>query len=100
MILSKRFGLGFEGSISPGETWLNEGRTMQTVWMNINVLSHRQAFVEGITTGLKNPSGKGHRLIRLHIGNIGGFVENGLLLFEGKKTSDYHEEMNCIVFEE
>jgi predicted O-methyltransferase YrrM len=26
-------------------------------------------------------------------------LENGLLLFESKKTGDYHEEMNAAVFE-
>ncbi|GJQ81372.1 hypothetical protein Trydic_g20582 [Trypoxylus dichotomus] len=47
-----------------------------------------RAFVEEVTTGLRN------------IGNTVGFVENGLLLFKGKKTSDYYEEISSVVSEE
>lgn len=36
----------------------------------------------------------------LHIGSETGFVEGGFLLFESKKTGDYHEEMNSTVFTE
>lgn len=81
------------------ETWLNEGHTKQKVWVDRGIQNRRQIFNEGLTTGLRNPIGKGRRLIILHIGSESGFVENGLLLFEGKKTSDYHEEMNANVFE-
>uniref|UniRef100_A0A1Y1JY26 Tc1-like transposase DDE domain-containing protein n=2 Tax=Photinus pyralis TaxID=7054 RepID=A0A1Y1JY26_PHOPY len=82
------------------ETWLNEGHTKQKVWTDDTIRTRRQAFVEGLSTGLKNPSGKGKRLIILHVGSENGFVNEGLLLFEGRKTSDYHEEMNAEVFEE
>ncbi|VVC38981.1 Hypothetical protein CINCED_3A022898, partial [Cinara cedri] len=55
----------------------------------------RHAFVQGLTTGSQNPSGKGKRLIVLHIGSKNGFVPGGLLCFEAKKTNtDNHEEMN------
>ena len=50
--------------------------------------------------GLKNPSGKGKRLIILHIGSDNGFLDGGLLIFESKQTNDYHEEMNGEVFKE
>lgn len=71
------------------------------VWQDPQVLSSRQAFLEGLTTGLKGPSGKGRRLIISHIGSEEGFVEGGLLLFESKKNSDdYHNEMNAKHFEE
>ncbi|XP_047998733.1 uncharacterized protein LOC125236081 [Leguminivora glycinivorella] len=83
------------------ETWINEGHTVNKVWQDPKVLSSRQAFLEGLTTGLKAPSGKGRRLIISHIGSEEGFVENGLLLFESKKnTQDYHKEMNAQHFEE
>ncbi|KAB0799818.1 hypothetical protein PPYR_07698 [Photinus pyralis] len=65
------------------ETWLNEGHTKQKVWTDDNVRTRRQAFVEGLPTGLKNPSGKGKRLIILHVCSENGFVNEGLLLFEG-----------------
>lgn len=70
------------------------------VWTDTTVTSAREAFVKGLSTGLTAPSGKGKRLIVLHIGSDDGFVEDGLLVFESKKTTDYHEEMNAQVFEE
>ena len=82
------------------ETWVNAGHTVKTVWHDKEVKSRRQAFLSGLSTGLKNPSGKGKRLIVLHIGSESGFVENGLLLFESKSTKDYHEEMDGKRFEE
>lgn len=82
------------------ETWVNAGHTKQNIWEDTTVLTARQAFVEGVSTGLKNPAGKGRRLIILHIGSEDGFVENGLLFFESKKTGDYHEDMNSEVFTE
>ncbi|XP_050504984.1 uncharacterized protein LOC126883468 [Diabrotica virgifera virgifera] len=81
------------------ETWVNEGHTKEKVWVDTDIKNRRQAFIEGLSTGLKNPSGKGKRLIVLHIGSELGFVNEGLLLFEGRKTEDYHEEMNASVFE-
>ncbi|XP_008189979.1 uncharacterized protein LOC103311918 [Acyrthosiphon pisum] len=61
----------------------------------------RDAFLEGLSTGPKNPSGKGKRLIVVHIGSSDGFVEGGLLCFESKKnTADYHDEMNGDTFYE
>ncbi|XP_072398233.1 uncharacterized protein [Diabrotica undecimpunctata] len=82
------------------ETWVNAGHTVDRVWTDMSITSARQAYVEGLSTGLKQPSGKGKRLIVLHIGSKNGFVENGLLLFESKKNGDYHEDMNSNVFEE
>ena len=49
--------------------------------------------MSGLTTGLKNPTGKGRRLIVLHIGSDSGVLEGGDLIMEFKKTVDYHEEM-------
>ena len=82
------------------ETWLNEGYTVAKTWQDKNVRSSRQAFLEGLSTGMRTPSGKGRRLIIVHIGNEDGFVDRGLLTFESKKTGDYHEDMNAAVFEE
>lgn len=82
------------------ETWVNEGHTVGRVWKDKNIKTPRQAFLEGCSTGFKEPSGKGRRLIVTHIGGVRGFVNEGLLLFESKKTCDYHEEMNGDVFEE
>lgn len=82
------------------ETWINEGHAPQKIWIDKEIKSSRQAFLEGLSTGLKIPSGKGRRLIITHIGSSKGFVNGGLLEFESKSTKDYHEEMTADVFEE
>ncbi|XP_050516388.1 uncharacterized protein LOC126891251 [Diabrotica virgifera virgifera] len=82
------------------ETYVNVGHTVDKVWRDMSITSARQAHVEGLSTGLKHSSGKGKILIVLHIGSKDGFVDNGLLLFESKKTGDYHEDMNSDVFEQ
>lgn len=82
------------------ETWLNEGHTVSKVWQDKNVLSSRQAVMEGWSTGLRPPSGKGRRLIITHIGSSNGFLDQGLLEFQSNSTKDYHEEMTADVFEE
>ncbi|XP_074027309.1 uncharacterized protein [Leptinotarsa decemlineata] len=82
------------------ETWVNAGHTTPKVWVDESVTSSRRAFLDGLSTGLTNPSGKGKRLIICHIGNENGFVAEGLWCFESKKTGDYHEEMNSGSFEQ
>jgi transposase len=82
------------------ETWLNAGHTKQKIWYDETIKNSREAFNQGLSTGLKSPSGKGKRLIILHIGSEDGFVDDGLLLFEGIKQGDYHDEMNANKFEE
>ncbi|CAI6373996.1 unnamed protein product [Macrosiphum euphorbiae] len=67
--------------------------------MDKTIKSHRDAFLKGLSTGPKNPTGKGKRLIVVHIGSAEGFVEGGLLCIESKKnTADYHDEMNGDTF--
>jgi len=59
------------------------------------------AFLDGLSTGPSNPTGKGTRLIVLHIGSAAGFVPGGLLCFQSKKnSSDYHDEMSGQTFQE
>ncbi|CAF4946614.1 unnamed protein product [Pieris macdunnoughi] len=48
------------------ETWINEGHAPKKAWIDQTVASSRQAFLDGLTTGLKQPSGKGKRLIIGH----------------------------------
>ncbi|XP_023311638.1 uncharacterized protein LOC111692121, partial [Anoplophora glabripennis] len=36
------------------ETWLNECHTKERVWVDTNIKSKREAFNEGLSTGLKN----------------------------------------------
>lgn len=54
-----------------------------------------KAWSDGSNKGVKVPVSKGKRLIIVHAGNEDGFVPNALLTFEsGKKTGDYHKDMN------
>lgn len=39
------------------ETWVNEGHTTSRAWEDTTVKNSRDAFINGLTTGLKNPSG-------------------------------------------
>lgn len=81
------------------ETWVNAGDCSSKVWVDQTIQSHRDAFLRGLTTGTRNPTGKGKRLIVVHIGSAEGFVAGGLLCFESKKNiSDYHDEMNGDTF--
>lgn len=67
------------------ETWINAGDCSSRVWIDKTVKSHRDAFNRGLTTGSQNPTGRGKRLIVVHIGSTEGFVAGGLLCFESKK---------------
>lgn len=83
------------------ETWINAGECTSKTWVDTTIKSPRDAFLQGLTTGAVNPSGKGKRLIVLNIGSEDGFVPGALLCFESKKNvRDYHEEMNGEVFYE
>ncbi|KAI8421740.1 hypothetical protein MSG28_002580 [Choristoneura fumiferana] len=67
--------------------------------MDNDIKSSKQAFLRGLSSGLKNPQ-KGRRLIITHVGNEDGFVEGGEWIFEAKKTEgDYHGEMDAHNFE-
>ncbi|CAH2100294.1 unnamed protein product [Euphydryas editha] len=75
--------------------------TKSKVWQDLSIQSTREARREGLSTGLKAPSGKGKRLIILHIGSEDGFLNGGELIFASKKgEGDYHQEMNAKMFEE
>lgn len=80
------------------ETWVNEGHTHNKVWIDGEIKNRKDAFLNGLSTGLKNPTGKGKRLIVSHFGNEDGFVENASLIFQSKSKGDYHNEMDGKVF--
>lgn len=42
--------------------------------------------------------GKKKRLIITHIGSTEGFLDSGLLSIKSKKTGEYHEDMDGLVF--
>lgn len=53
-----------------------------------------------LANGVKQPTGKGSRLIILHAGTKNGFVDNTELIFQAKNGGDYHNQMNSAVFEQ
>ncbi|XP_070386583.1 uncharacterized protein [Dermacentor albipictus] len=77
------------------ETLVTAGHTRLIVWTDTMVQKRGRlyALANGLSTGLKHPSGKGQRLIVTHIGGGDGFVDGCLNIFRGQKTGDYHEEM-------
>ncbi|XP_048345214.1 uncharacterized protein LOC125428705 [Sphaerodactylus townsendi] len=83
------------------ETWVNAGHTAAKCWQDQTGTSEKDAFFpRNLPTGLKDPSGKGSRLICAHCGSEEGFVEDALLLFKSKTTTgDYHQEMSGDNFE-
>jgi len=46
------------------------GHTVSKVWQDDSIKSNKEAHRQGLSTGAKNPSGKGKRLIILHIGKF------------------------------
>lgn len=77
------------------ETWANFGHTKSAVWQDDTIKTPNQAFLAGLSTGLKAPSGKGSRIIIVHAGNEKGFVPQAEEIFKSKKDgTDYHSEMN------
>ncbi|XP_045452758.1 uncharacterized protein LOC123661864 [Melitaea cinxia] len=76
------------------------GHTESKHWVDTNIKSKQQSFLEGLTTGLKGPSGKGRRLVVSHVGSEEGFVNGGEMILEAKKRlKDYHKEMNSDEYE-
>lgn len=74
------------------ETWINQNHTRAYIWHD----SHGNG-------GLKVPTGKGARIIILHIGSAKtGFIPECKLMYRNTKTvsSDYHSEMNGDIFKE
>ncbi|KAE9525310.1 hypothetical protein AGLY_014378 [Aphis glycines] len=81
------------------ETWINVGETQSRTWVDTTMKSSGETFIEGKTKEQKEPSGKGKRLIVLHIGSTDGFVPGGLLCFESKTNSiNYHDDLNSDIF--
>lgn len=71
------------------ETWVNVRHARSVSWTDET--RHGTMCV---------PTGKGGRLILLHAGSVNGFVPGGMLLFQSRRTVDYHEEMNAATFQD
>lgn len=82
------------------ETWVNVGHTISKIWKDKTINTPKDAFLAGLTTGLKEPTERGPRFVIVHAGSERGFVKNGQLVFLAKKgTNDYHDEMDSQRFE-
>ncbi|KAJ8980928.1 hypothetical protein NQ317_002497 [Molorchus minor] len=62
------------------------------MWIDSSIQNQRQAFIDGLSTELENPSEK---MIIFHVRPELGFVDGRLLVFHGTKSTDYQEEMNA-----
>ncbi|XP_054929303.1 uncharacterized protein [Dermacentor andersoni] len=89
------------------EPWGTAGHTRSIVWTNDRVQTPIRSdeartpvrSSKWPVDGMKQPSGKGQRLIVTHNGSEEGFVDGCLDVFRGQKTGDYHEEMDGNLFE-
>lgn len=86
--LRKIHNINLENAVFLDETWLNENVHKDKGWTD-----------NSIQGTLKAPLGKGKRLIICHAGGQKGWINAPPLVFESKKTGDYHEEMDHTVFE-
>ncbi len=82
------------------ESWINVGHTLSKVWKDKTVKTPKDAFLAGLSTGLKGPTARGPRFVLLHAGGKMGFIEGAKHVFLAKKNSgDYHDEMDSARFE-
>lgn len=74
--------------------WIDE------TWVNVRH-SRSIAWTDDTRHGTMNvPTGKGGRLIIVHAGSMNGFVPGAMMMFQSKRTVDYHEEMNADKFKD
>ena len=76
--------------------WANSHNGKERTWVE-----NDDKVAGGTKGGIRKPSGKGTRLIILHVGGEDGWIEGAELVFQSKKcTGDYHNEMNAANFKE
>ncbi|XP_054287688.1 uncharacterized protein LOC129003422 [Macrosteles quadrilineatus] len=82
------------------ETWVNVGQATSKIWKDQTIKTPKDAFLAGLTTGLKDPTQRGPRFVIVHAGGENGFVEGAQLVFLAKKgTADFHAEMDADTYE-
>lgn len=59
------------------------GQTVNYAWYHNKIKNRRDAFIKGLTTGLKSPTQRGPRFVIVHAGYEGGFLP-GAARFFGK----------------
>lgn len=78
------------------ESWVNARDGKEKVWVKDDPTA-----AGGMKDGIRKTSGKGNRLILLHVGSESGWVDGAALVFQSKKvTGGYHDEMTGQHFEE
>lgn len=82
-------------SVNPEKVvWIDE------TWVNVRH-ARSVAWTDDTRYGTMSvPTGKGGRLIIVHAGSMNGFVPGAMMMFQSKKTVDYHEEMNADKFKD
>ncbi|KAJ8959360.1 hypothetical protein NQ318_022046 [Aromia moschata] len=81
------------------QRWVNAEHVLNETWMGATIGTPSEA-VNGYSTGLKLPSGKGKQLLIIHIASEEGFLENGLFVFESKNKADTNEDTIAQIFED
>ncbi|KAG5896927.1 hypothetical protein JTB14_028155 [Gonioctena quinquepunctata] len=66
------------------ESWTNIGASVKNEWKDTTIKKLRDAFVKGLTTGLKAPIQRGPRSVLLHAGTEEGFVDGELPFLDEK----------------
>ncbi|XP_054286969.1 uncharacterized protein LOC129002881 [Macrosteles quadrilineatus] len=72
---------------------------LDETWVNANICKDIGWTDNSIKCTLNSPLGKGKRLIICHAGGYNGWIDAPPLIFQSKKTVEYHEEMNAEIFE-
>jgi hypothetical protein len=71
------------------------------VWKDKTLQIPQQAFLAGLSTGLKPPTARGPRFSVVHTGNENGFLPNAQLVFLCKNNiADAHDEMDGEIYEQ
>jgi hypothetical protein len=95
LVAMKRYICKVMDVVYTDESWVNTGTTVEKVWKDKTLQTPRQAFLAGLSTGLKPPTARGPRFALVHTGNENGFLSNAQLVFLCKKnTADAHDEMD------
>lgn len=82
------------------ESWVNVGQATTKIWKDTTIKSPKDAYMAGLTTGLKDPTQRGPRFVIVHAGGKNGFVDGAQLVFLAKKgTADFHSEMDGPTYE-
>ena len=72
--------------VFPDETWVNTHDGRERTWVEVD------QETGGTKGGVRKPSWKGTPLIILHAGSCKGWINGAELVFQSKKSGDYHDK--------